>query len=61
VTKTHLAAAHLPVIAGLPGTGGGVPMRSEGFPWRFVIVGGFGAVILVFSVRAYLSTYLLKR
>jgi hypothetical protein len=49
-------ATLLPVVTGLPDTGG-APIRNEDFPWSLVIVGGFSVLALVFGVRAYRSTY----
>jgi hypothetical protein len=51
------AAALAGVVPGLPGTGGGAPIRNEDFPWSLVIVGGFSALALVFGVRAFRRTY----
>jgi hypothetical protein len=45
----------LPVVTGLPGTGGG-PIRNEEFPWSLAIVGGFSALVLLLGVRAYRRT-----
>jgi hypothetical protein len=56
-TATALAG----VVPGLPGTGGGAPIRNEDFPWSLVIVGGFGALALVFGVRAFRRTYRSKQ
>jgi hypothetical protein len=46
----------LPVVTGLPGTGGG-PIRNEDFPWSLVIAGSFSAIALLLGVRAYRSIY----
>ena len=40
-------------VPGLPGTGGGAPIRDESFPWWLVIVVGISAISLMFGVRAY--------
>jgi hypothetical protein len=53
-------ATLLPVVTALPGTGGG-PIQNEDFPWGLVIVGGLGAIALLFGVRAYRSTYRTKQ
>jgi hypothetical protein len=45
-------ATLLPVIGGLPGTGG-APIRNENFPWSLVIVGGVSALALFLGIRAY--------
>jgi hypothetical protein len=50
------SATLLPVVTGLPGTGGG-PIRNEDFPWSLVIAGSFSAIALLLGVRAYRSTY----
>jgi type VI secretion system secreted protein VgrG len=55
------AAALAGVVPGLPGTGGGAPIRNEDFPWSLVIVGGFSALALVFGVRAFRRTYRSKQ
>jgi hypothetical protein len=47
-------------VSGLPDTGG-APIRNEEFPWRLVVVGGFGAVALFLGVRAYRRTHLPKQ
>ncbi|MFA5874879.1 MAG: ice-binding family protein [Anaerolineales bacterium] len=49
-------ATLLPVVTGLPYTGG-APIRNEDFPWSLVIVGGFSAIALVLGVRAFRRTY----
>ena len=49
-------ATLLPVVTGLPSTGG-APIRNEDFPWSLVIVGGFSAIALVLGVRAFRRTY----
>jgi len=59
-TDTPPTATLLPVVTSLPGTGG-APIRSEGFPWSLVIVGGFSAMALVIGVRAYRRTSRLKQ
>ena len=55
------AAALAGVVPGLPGTGGGAPIRNEDFPWSLVIVGGFSALALGFGVRAFRRTYRQKQ
>jgi hypothetical protein len=45
----------LPVVTGLPGTGG-APIQSDGLPWGLVIAGSFSAIALVLGMRAYRST-----
>ncbi|MDD5370849.1 MAG: ice-binding family protein [Anaerolineaceae bacterium] len=55
VPTTVNAATATPIVLGLPSSGG-APIRNDGFPSILVIVGGFGALALVFAVRAYRST-----
>jgi len=50
----------LPVVAGLPGTGG-APIRSENSPWVLVGIAGFSTIILVFGLKAYRNTYRRKQ
>jgi hypothetical protein len=45
----------LPVVTGLPGTGG-APIRNDGSPWGLLIVGGFSALALILGVRGYRKT-----
>jgi type VI secretion system secreted protein VgrG len=50
-------AAETPVVPGLPGTGGGAPIRNENLPWSLVMVGGLSAIALALGVRAFRRTY----
>jgi hypothetical protein len=60
-TTSSATATLLPVVTGLPGTGGG-PIRNEDSPWDLMIVGGFGAIIaLAFGIRIYRSKNLPKQ
>jgi len=58
-TTAAATATRLPLVGGLPVTGG-APMQNEGFPWSLVIV-GVGAIALVFGVRAYRSSHQAKQ
>ncbi|MGB4595560.1 MAG: ice-binding family protein [Anaerolineaceae bacterium] len=45
-------ATDLPVVTALPPTGG-APLRSDSSPWVMLSIGGFSALAILFSVRAY--------
>jgi len=52
---TEATATLMPVVAGLPSTGGG-PIRSEVFPWSLVLLSGFSAIALFFGIRTMRRT-----
>ena len=49
-------ATSLPIVAGLPESGG-APIRNQDSTWILGIVGGFSAIALVLSVRGYRRTH----
>lgn len=53
-------ATLLPVVAGLPGTGG-APIRNDNSLWVLVGIAGLSTILLVFGVRAYSSSYRRKQ
>lgn len=57
---TGATATLLPVVTGLPSTGG-APIRNGNSTWSLLIVGGLAAFILVLGFRAYRRTDLPKQ
>jgi len=49
--NTEATATLLPVVTGLPSTGGG-PIRDGSFPWILLILGGASAAALFYGLRA---------
>jgi len=47
---SEATATLLPVVTGLPSTGGG-PIRGEVFPWSLVLLSGFSTIALFFGIR----------
>ncbi|MHB0924230.1 MAG: ice-binding family protein [Bellilinea sp.] len=57
--NTQATATLLPVVAGLPSTGGG-PIRDGSSPWILVILIGASAVALFYGLRSMRRDYLSK-
>jgi hypothetical protein len=52
LTAVPPTATRLPIVAGLPGSGG-APIRSQEFPWGLATMVGFGLFALALGVQAY--------